>query len=116
MEPTREPTIHAPFERPHGWTRYASLVLGAWLVISAFSWSHPPPTASNTWILGLIVIIANLATLHTQQPARWIDRTAAAALVILSLPLARYSAATALNSILVAAALVWLSFAPQSRE
>ena len=111
MEPAREPITHAPSERPHGWTRYARLALGAWLVISAFSWSHPPPTASNTSILGLIVIIANLATLHT-QPARWIDRTAAAALVILSLPLARFSAATALNNILVAATLVWLSLAP----
>jgi hypothetical protein len=115
MEPAREPTTSVLSERPQGWARYASLVLGAWLVISAFSWSHPPPTASNTRILGLIVIIANLATLHT-RPARWIDRTAAAALVILSLPLARYSAVTALNNILVAAALVWLSFAAQSRE
>lgn len=112
MEPAREPITHAPSERPHDWARYARLVLGAWLVISAFSWSHPPPTASNTWILGLIVIIATLATLHA-QPARWIDRSAAAALVILSLPLARFSAATALHNILVAAALVWLSFAPE---
>jgi hypothetical protein len=108
MQPSSELTTPALPVGPQAWARYANLVLGAWLVISAFSWRHVPPTRTNTWTFGIIIIVATLATLHT-APARWIDRTAAIGLVILTLPLARFSLATAANNILVAALLIAVS-------
>jgi hypothetical protein len=108
MEPAPEPTSSGELEEPSDWPRYASIVLGAWLVIFAISWAHPPPAATNTWIFGLIIIVGHLATMHT-RPARWMQRTVAAGLFITSLPLAKYSVATALNNVVVAAALVSLS-------
>lgn len=103
------PTMEPAEQRP--WPRYAELALGLWLIISAFSWSHPAQTATNTWVFGLIIIVASLSTLRT-VPAYWMVRAAAALLFITSLPAARFSTATALNNVLVAIAIVVVSFVP----
>lgn len=102
-------TMEPAEQRP--WPRYAELVLGLWLIISAFSWSHPPPTQTNTWVVGLILVVAGLSTLRT-VPAYWMARAAAVLLFITSLPAARFSTATALNNVIVAIAIMVVSFVP----
>ena len=42
--------------------RYANVVLGAWLLASAFLWPHNPLQFRNTWSVGaLSVVVAALA-------------------------------------------------------
>jgi hypothetical protein len=118
MEPARDPitsteiTTSAPTAEPtawQAWVGYSELLLGLWLMLSAFLWGHPPPTRANTWVFGLIIVVSSLSTMRT-TPSRWIDRTAAVLLFITTLPLARYSTATAVNNTLVAIAIMLVSF------
>ncbi len=36
--------------------RWANVILGAWLFISAFVWHHSAAQFRNTWILGIIIV------------------------------------------------------------
>ena len=40
----------------HTWARYASIVLGLWLVISAFLWPHSMGQQTNAWVVGILTI------------------------------------------------------------
>ena len=108
MEPATEATTLAFPRGPQAWTHYAEILLGLWLIISAYCWPHPVPTRTNTWVFGLIIVVAGLSTVGTPS-ARWTDRVAAVLLVILTLPMARFSIGTAANNIIVAIAVILLS-------
>ena len=36
--------------------RYANILLGLWLFLTAFAWRHAPGAWANTWIVGLLVV------------------------------------------------------------
>ena len=36
--------------------RYANMILGLWLFLTAFAWRHAPAAWANTWIVGLLVV------------------------------------------------------------
>jgi hypothetical protein len=36
--------------------RYANMILGVWLFLTAFAWRHAPAAWANTWIVGLLVV------------------------------------------------------------
>ena len=36
--------------------RYANILLGLWLFLTAFAWRHSPAAWANTWIVGLLVV------------------------------------------------------------
>jgi len=36
--------------------RYANIILGLWLFLTAFAWRHAPAAWANTWIVGLLVV------------------------------------------------------------
>ena len=36
--------------------RYANILLGLWLFLTAFAWRHAPAAWANTWIVGLLVV------------------------------------------------------------
>jgi hypothetical protein len=46
------------------WARYANMVLGGWLLVSAFLWPHSAPQFRNSWSVGaLCLVVAFLARL-----------------------------------------------------
>lgn len=44
--------------------RYANVVLGIWLFLSAFIWPHYSSSQTNTWIVGLLIAAAGLIALR----------------------------------------------------
>src|SRR5262245_58230588 len=56
---------------PWGWPRWIPIVLGAWLFVSAFLWRHSPSSATNSWIIGLLIAIAGLIALRMPW-MRWV--------------------------------------------
>lgn len=45
------------------WPRLISILVGAWLFVSAFAWPHTLAAETNTWIVGTLILIFSLATL-----------------------------------------------------
>lgn len=88
-----------------------SMLLGAWLFVSAFLWPHTHVQMTNTWIFGaLVVIFAALATVapRTHQ----LNALAAFWLFVSAWRLPSMSAATVWNNMLVAVTVFILSLVP----
>ena len=41
------------------WPFWVSLAIGVWMFISAFVWPHTAAEQTNTWILGVLIVIAS---------------------------------------------------------
>jgi hypothetical protein len=91
--------------------RYANLILGVWLFVSAFLWSHSPPSRTNTWILGLIIAFLSLSAMRTLR-ARYANTAAATWLFFSTLAITHYSRATVWNNSIVAVLVFLFSLVP----
>lgn len=64
--------------------RYANIVLGAWLFLSAFLWTHYDGSFTNTWLVG--ALIAAFAIGALRAPAlRWVNTALSAWLILTTL-------------------------------
>jgi hypothetical protein len=92
--------------------RYANLLLGIWLVTSAFLWRHSPAQFTNSWSVGsLCLVVASLA--RVVQPIRY-GNTALGLWLIVSTPwLEGLDRSTAINNLAVGAAILVLSLLPR---
>ncbi|HEY2744451.1 MAG TPA: SPW repeat protein [Polyangia bacterium] len=96
-------------QNPFLWARIVNLILGVWLFISAFVWPHTMPSQTNTWILGLLIVL--FALFSTAQPgARWLNTLAAIWLFFSSLAIFHTSPATVWNNVIVAIVVFVVSF------
>lgn len=78
-----------------------NVVLGIWLIISAFMWPHAPAEALNTWIVG--IVITAVALIGFAVPAiRLANSVAAIWLFIGTLALPHVYRGTAWNNCIVA--------------
>jgi hypothetical protein len=59
------PSLH--FAAGPRWPRYVALVLGAWLIASAFAWPHGPMAANNTVILGALIAASAIVSLFVSR-------------------------------------------------
>jgi uncharacterized membrane protein len=95
-------------------TRVANIILGVWLVVSAFLWPHSPSQSTNTWVLG--VLCASFALIALAVPkVRYLNTALAVWLFISAWVLPRVSAATVWNNVLVAIAIFLFSLAPSEQ-
>jgi hypothetical protein len=94
--------------------RWVSLVLGCWLLVSAFLWPHARSAQTDTWLTGML--IASFAALALALPAaRRVNTLLAAWLVVSTLVLAHTDTPTLINNGLIAIAVFGLSLiAPMS--
>ena len=84
------------------------MLLGGWLLISAFVWYHVPAQHANAFIVGgLIVLVALLATAY--RPLRYANMVLSIWLFLSALLLTQQSAATAWNNGLVGVVVFLLS-------
>src|SRR5215813_8041196 len=88
----------------------AIVVLGGWLIISAFAGPHNLAVQTNTWLVGVILIAAGAAQLRGRQAA-WLSGAAAAWLFVWSVILPLKTVASGWCNTLVALSVVMLSFA-----
>lgn len=88
--------------------RGINVILGAWLLISAFIWQHAAAQFWNTLIMGIIVAGFALGALRIPQ-LRFVNTAAAAWLLVSIWALPTMSSATAWNNGLVAVAIFVVS-------
>lgn len=105
--------MSVPIERPpaaaHGaLPRIINIVLGVWLFISAFAWTHSHAQMTNTWVVGVLGVIFALAAM-TVPWARYLNTLLAIWLFISAWALPTVSAGTVWNNVLVAIAMFVMS-------
>lgn len=95
--------------------RLTNVVLGIWLLISAFSWAHSPASRTNTSILGAIIALLSLSALRAPS-ARFGSAVAAVYLFVSTLALTQYSRGTVWNNVVIAIAVFVFSLVPSRGE
>jgi hypothetical protein len=88
--------------------RIVSLVLGAWLFVSAFLWHHSPEQFTNTWIVGLVSVILTLIAMSVPA-VRYLNSALMVWLFISAWALPSESGATIWNNTVVAIVLFIVS-------
>ena len=95
--------------QPFMWARVLNLLIGVWLFISAFVWPHTVPAQTNTWILGVLIVVFALWAM-AQPTARWLNTLAAIWLFFSTLAITHHSPATVWNNVIVAIVVFVISF------
>jgi hypothetical protein len=92
--------------------RILNVILGGWLLVSAFAWPHAQAQRTNTWVVGLISVLFALAAM-TLPRARYFNTALAVWLVISTAAVLPFrTPGTTLNNTLVAIAIFVLSLVP----
>ena len=94
-----------------GVARGVNLLLGFWLLVSAFIWSHTTPERANSWIVGALVVVVAVVAEH-RSPARRVNTALSIWLFVSVWVLPHHSAATRWNNALVAVAVFLISLVP----
>jgi hypothetical protein len=101
--------------RPIYGIRFANIVMGAWLFVSAFIWSHDASSRVNTLVLGLL--IATIGALSTlKSSARLLNVVAAVWLFFSTLWIFHPSSTAGWNNAIVALLVFAISFVPTRDE
>ena len=89
--------------------RYLNLVLGAWLLVSAFTWPHSEAQFIATILVGAVLTI--VAPFEVGSPlVRKINTAAGAALALAAVVLPRTTAVTLWHNVLLGFIIVSVSF------
>lgn len=106
--------ITAPKNQYQG-ARVVNIVLGIWLFLSAFMWSHSASQMTNTWVCGALVAI--FAAIAFAVPVvRYVNTVLAIWVFISAFALPIVSRATVWNNALVAIAIFIFSLVPAGVE
>ncbi|HVU50446.1 MAG TPA: hypothetical protein VHL80_07150 [Polyangia bacterium] len=89
--------------------RYLNLVLGAWLLVSAFMWPHSEPQFIAAIVVGAVLTI--VAPFEVGSPAvRRINTAAGVVLVVAAVVLPRTTAVTLWHNVLLGLIVMSVSF------
>lgn len=110
--PIDAPTPPAPF---HRWPRWIPIALGAWLFVSAFLWPHGTGTAINSWIVGLLIVVASLIALRMPW-MRWVATALAVWLFLSTLAMPSATGGTLWNNLIVAMLVFLASLVPEGLD
>jgi O-antigen ligase len=94
--------------------RLVNVVLGLWLIVSAFAWDHAPAQMTNAWLVGVCMSLAALLALFTDARIRIFNTLLAMWLFVSVWVLPGVRSDTAWNNLIVAAVVFLLSM-PASR-
>jgi len=93
------------------WPRWINLLIGIWLIISAFAWQHGAGARASTWILGALIALASIWALF-MPGARFLSTVFAIWLFFATLVVYHASSATVWNNLLAAVVVFVLSLIP----
>ncbi len=91
--------------------RKMNLVLGAWLFVSGFLWTHTPADRVNDWFVGLAMVAFAVVAL-TAPAARWVNTALSAWLFVAAFALPHVHAGTRWNEALVGLFAFFLTIVP----
>ena len=94
--------------------RVLNVLLGLWLVVSAFVWSHSPASKMASVILGILCVAFALMA-FVWPVARYLNTVLSIVLYILGFSLAPNENATVWNAFFVASFMFIASLAPPGR-
>ncbi len=80
--------------------RWVNVVVGVWLFVSAFLWSHTSAQYANTWIMGVATVVVALSAVGATG-LRFLNTAAGVWLMISAFVLPTMSAATRWNNFIV---------------
>lgn len=106
------PAPPTPPSQPYRWPGWIPIALGAWLFLSAFLWPHHTGPAVNSWIVGLLIVVASLIALRMPW-MRWIDTALAIWLFLSTLAMPGSNRGTLWNNLIVAALVFLVSLVPE---
>ncbi len=95
--------------------RVGNLILGLWLLASAFEWPHTGAQTTNGAVVGALSIVAALLALRADR-LRWVTAALGAWLLVGTWALPHAAAATEWSNSLVAIAMVLVSLVPGAGE
>jgi hypothetical protein len=88
-----------------------NIVLGAWLFISTFIWPHAGSSATNTWVVGLLIVIVAIIAMYWPV-VRWLNTLLGAWLFISAFVISNIFLATTWNNAIVAILVFLISLMP----
>lgn len=95
------------------WPRWINILAGVWLFISAWAWPHTMPAQTNTWIVGVLVVIAGVWALFAPS-VRIINTILSIWLFFSTLFIYHTNAGTVWNNLIVAIVVFVLSLIPSA--
>jgi hypothetical protein len=92
-----------------------NLILGAWLFLSAFLWSHTAADRVNDWAVGLAIVV--FAVIALSNPAvRWVNTVLGGWLIVSGFALPHVHWGTRWNEVIVGLLVVFVSIVPTEIE
>lgn len=95
--------------------RVSNMVLGVWLVLSAYLWRHSAPMLVNAVLVGSLVVAFAILAAQGLTWARHLNTAVAIWLFVSALFLPRLSTASVVNHLIVALAILLFSLMPTVR-
>lgn len=95
--------------------RVGSVLLGLWLVFSAFLWEHGRAQFQNAWICGALVIVISLISIGGWRQARYGSVAISAWLFVSALLFPEDDYRTVVNHVLSSVFLLVLTLLPSGR-
>jgi SPW repeat len=93
------------------WPQVANVILGIWLILSAFIWPHTYAQMTNTWIVGVLCVAFSVIAMRVPE-VRYLNTVLAIWLFISVWALPNAEPGTRWNNVLVAIAIFLCSLAP----
>jgi hypothetical protein len=97
------------------WPRWISLAVGIWVFISAFVWPHTAGEQTNTWILGVLIVIGSLAAMQMPN-VRYLNTLFAIWLFFATLVITHSQAGTLWSNLLSAIVVFVMSLIPSGES
>ena len=91
--------------------RFANIVLGAWLFLTATLWVHTPWQRINAWSVGVLAVTGGLIALTGSRWGRYLNCLLGAWLILSTVLATRWSPVTFWNQIVVGFGLVLFALA-----
>lgn len=95
----------------NSWPRYANLLLGAWMFVSAFAWPHSRDACGAAWISGAMIGMNAFAAIWA-SPARFFNVILGGISLAWQAAAATHEPAARLNGMLASGLVIALSLVP----
>jgi hypothetical protein len=95
----------------NAWPRYANLLLGLWLFVSAFAWPHSRDACAAAWISGAMIGMNAFASIWA-SPVRFFNVILGGISLAWQAAAAAHEPAARVNGIVVSGLVILLSLVP----
>lgn len=99
----------------NAWARYANILLGTWLFVSAFAWPHSRDACAAAWISGAMIAMNAFAAIWA-SPARIFNVLIGGMALVWQMAAASHEPAARINGVVVSGLVIALALVPARRS